>query len=327
MSIFAAFMKRVNSKIAFTFKQLSNKTNMKPTLLILAAGMGSRYGGLKQVDELGPSGEAIIEFSVYDAIRAGFGKVVFVIRDTIEEAFKAKFAGKFEDKIQVEYVFQDVNTAIEGVTDLPERVKPWGTAHAVLVAENAIQEPFAVINADDYYGVEAFKIVADFLMNEATASNWGMVGYILKNTLSDHGTVNRGECTTDDEGNLTTVVERHKIARKEDGKVYFLDDDGSTKEISENAVASMNFWGLHPDIFPIIKQQFIEFAAANKENPKAEFYIPLVINRQINAGEAKLKVMTSNDNWYGVTYQADKPIVQTAFDKLVADGVYPPSLW
>ncbi len=300
---------------------------MKPTLLILAAGMGSRYGGLKQVDELGPSGEAIIEFSVYDAIRAGFGKVVFVIRDTIEEAFKAKFAGKFEDKIQVEYVFQDVNTAIEGVTDLPERVKPWGTAHAVLVAENVINEPFAVINADDYYGVEAFQIIAKFLTEEATADNWAMVGYVLKNTLSDHGTVNRGICSTDDNNHLTHVVERHKIGRADDNKVYFVDDDGTSQEVSEDAIVSMNFWGFHHDIFPVIKSQFIEFAAANKENPKAEFYIPLVVNRQIEAEEAKLEVLTSNDNWYGVTYQEDKPIVQAAFDKLAKTGVYPPSLW
>lgn len=300
---------------------------MKPTLLILAAGMGSRYGGLKQVDALGPSGEAIIEFSVYDAIRAGFGKVVFVIRDTIEAAFKEKFAGKFEDKIQVEYVFQDVNTEIEGVTDLPERVKPWGTAHAVLVAENVINEPFAVINADDYYGVEAFQTIAKFLTEDASADHWAMVGYILKNTLSDHGTVNRGVCSTDENSNLTNVVERHKIGRKEDNKVYFVDDDGSTQEVSEEAVVSMNFWGFHQDIFPIIKSQFIEFAAANKENPKAEFYIPLVVNRQIEAKEAKLKVLTSNDNWYGVTYQDDKPMVQSAFDALVKKGVYPPSLW
>ncbi len=300
---------------------------MKPTLLILAAGMGSRYGGLKQVDELGPSGEAIIEFSVYDAIRAGFGKVVFVIRDTIEEAFKAKFAGKFDDKIQVEYVFQDVNTAIEGVTDLPERVKPWGTAHAVLVAEHVINEPFAVINADDYYGVEAFKTIAEFLTTRASASHWSMVGYVLNNTLSDHGTVNRGICSTNEEGYLTDVVERHKIGRADDQKVYFVDDDGSSAEVSDKAVVSMNFWGFHQDIFPIMRAQFIDFVAANRENPKAEFYIPLVVNRQIQAGEVNLTVLTSDDNWYGVTYQADKPIVQTAFNKLVANGVYPSSLW
>lgn len=300
---------------------------MKPTLLILAAGMGSRYGGLKQVDALGPKGEAIIEFSVYDAIRAGFGKVVFVIRDTIEAAFKEKFAGKFEDQIQVEYVFQDVNTAIEGVTDLPHREKPWGTAHAVLVAEHAVQEPFAVINADDYYGIEAFKTMAEFLTQEVTPSHWSMMGYILKNTLSDYGTVNRGVCQTNDAGHLVNVVERHKIGRAEDGRVYFTDGDGSQQEVSEDAVVSMNYWGFHPSIFGIIKSQFIAFAAANRENPTAEFYIPTVVNQQIEAHEATIQVLTSPDNWYGVTYQEDKPMVQAAFDQLVADGKYPPALW
>lgn len=300
---------------------------MKPTLLILAAGMGSRYGGLKQVDALGPKGEAIIEFSVYDAIRAGFGKVVFVIRDTIEAAFKEKFAGKFEDKIQVEYVFQDVNTPIEGITDLPHREKPWGTAHAVLVAEHAIQEPFAVINADDYYGIEAFQTMAEFLTQAVTPSHWSMVGYILKNTLSDHGTVNRGVCQTNAAGHLTNVVERHKIGRASDGRVFFTDDDGSQQEVSENAVVSMNYWGFHPAIFKIMREQFIAFAAANRDNPKAEFYIPLVVNQQIESGEATIQVLTSQDSWYGVTYQEDKPMVQAAFDQLAADGKYPDSLW
>jgi hypothetical protein len=300
---------------------------MKPTLLILAAGMGSRYGGLKQVDELGPAGEAIIEYSVYDAIRAGFGKVVFVIRDTIEAAFKEKFAGKFDDKIEVKYVFQDVNTAIEGVTDLPHREKPWGTAHAVLVAEDVINEPFAVINADDYYGVEAFKTIADFLTKDASPSSWSMVGYVLKNTLSDHGTVNRGICETNEHGHLTNVIERHKIAREDDNRVYFVDDDGSRGEVGEDALASMNYWGFHHSIFATIKAQFIEFAAANKENPKAEFYIPLVVNREIEAGNVNLSVLTSHDNWYGVTYQEDKPMVKTAFSKLSEEGTYPPTLW
>lgn len=300
---------------------------MKPTLLILAAGMGSRYGSLKQLDELGPSGEGIIEFSVYDAIRAGFGKVVFVIRDSFEEAFRAKFDSKFEGKIQIEYAFQAVNTPIEGVTDLPHREKPWGTAHAVLVAADKINEPFAVINADDYYGVSAFKTIADFLMNDATPEHYAMVGYVLKNTLSDHGTVNRGICVADENNHLIDVVERHKIARADDQKVYFIDDDGSSVEVSEDAIVSMNFWGFHQNIFDVIRQQFIEFAEANKANPKAEFYIPLVANTQIKNGEAKLSVLTSNDNWHGVTYKADKPIVQEAFDKLFNDGVYPSSLW
>ena len=300
---------------------------MKPTLLILAAGMGSRYGSLKQLDELGPSGEGIIEFSVYDAIRAGFGKVVFVIRDSFEEAFRAKFDSKFADKIQIEYAFQAVNTPIEGVKDLPHREKPWGTAHAVLVAAEKINEPFAVINADDYYGVSAFKTIADFLTKDAAPDHYAMVGYVLKNTLSDHGSVNRGVCVADENNHLVDVVERHKIARADDQKVYFTDDDGSSVEVSEGAIVSMNFWGFHQNIFDVMRKQFVEFAEANKANPKSEFYIPLVANTQINNGEAKLSVLTSNDNWHGVTYKADKPIVQKAFDKLFKDGTYPSSLW
>ena len=300
---------------------------MKPTLLILAAGRGSRYGSLKQLDELGPSGEGIIEFSVYDAIRAGFGKVVFVIRDSFEDAFRAKFDSKFQDKIQIEYAFQAVNTPIEGVADLPEREKPWGTAHAVLVAAEKINEPFAVINADDYYGVSAFKTIADFLTTEAAPDHYAMVGYVLKNTLSDHGTVNRGICVANENNHLVDVVERHKIGRTDDQKVYFVDDDTSSKEVSEDAIVSMNFWGFHQNIFDVMRKQFVEFAEANKANPKAEFYIPLVANRQINSGEAKLSVLTSNDNWHGVTYKADKPVVQEAFGKLFKDGTYPSSLW
>jgi UTP-glucose-1-phosphate uridylyltransferase len=300
---------------------------MKPTLLILAAGMGSRYGGLKQLDELGPSGEGIIEFSVYDAIRAGFGKVVFVIRDSFEAAFREKFNKKFEDKIQIEYAFQAVNTPIEGVEHLPEREKPWGTAHAVLVAADKINEPFAVINADDYYGVSAFQTIADFLTNQATPNQYAMVGYVLKNTLSDHGTVNRGVCEADENNHLVDVVERLKIGRADDQKVYYAGDDGASVEVSEDAIVSMNFWGFHQNIFGVIREQFIEFVKENKANPSAEFYIPLVVNNQINSGAVKLSVLTSNDNWYGVTYIEDKPIVQRAFDNLFKNNVYPKPLW
>lgn len=298
---------------------------MKPTLLILAAGMGSRYGGLKQVDGVGPNEEAIIEYSIYDAIRAGFGKVVFVIRESFETAFKAKFANKFQDQIEVAYAFQAVNTPIEGVEDLPERTKPWGTAHAVLVAEHLIQEPFAVVNADDYYGVTAYKTVADFFTNQVAPDHYAMVGFILKNTLSDHGTVNRGICQTDDNNYLTDVVERHKIQR-EDGIVYYNDGDGKVA-VREDSVTSMNFWGFHPNIFEEIRQQFIEFAKANKANPKAEFYIPLVANRLIKEGKINLTVLKSEDQWFGVTYKADKPVVVSALQQLVKDEVYPSPLW
>lgn len=300
---------------------------MKPTLLILAAGMGSRYGGLKQIDPIGPEGEAIIEYSIYDAIRAGFGKVVFVIRKTFEEAFKEKFSNKFEDKIEVKYAFQEVNTPIPGVEDLPERTKPWGTAHAVLVAHDQIQEPFAVINADDYYGVSAFEQIAEFLTKEAAPDYAGMVGYILKNTITDNGSVNRGVCQLDDKRHLTDVVERHKIKRGDDGMVTYTESDGETGELTDDTIVSMNFWGFHPSIFKEINQQFIDFAKANKENPKAEFYIPLVADTMIKAGKMQLKVLTSQDQWYGVTYREDKDMVVDAFKNLTVTGVYPSPLW
>ncbi|MCB0629764.1 MAG: nucleotidyltransferase [Lewinella sp.] len=299
---------------------------MKPSLLILAAGMGSRYGGLKQVDSVGPGGEAIIEYSIYDAIRAGFGKVVFVIRRDIEQAFREQIGGKFEDKIQVEYVFQDMDYPVPGIDEFPEREKPWGTAHAMLVAENAIQEPFAVINADDYYGVEGFATCADFLTRDCRPDHHCMVGYVINNTLSDHGTVNRGVAAMDEDHYLTEVNERLKIQRK-DGTISYLGEDDKRYPLKEDDLVSMNFWGFHPAIFGVIRSQFVEFVNANRDNPKAEFFIPLFVDNQINAGEARYKVLVSNDRWYGVTYREDKPIVQEAFGELVAEGRYPAPLW
>lgn len=300
---------------------------MKPTLLILAAGMGSRYGGLKQVDPVGPKNEALIEFSIYDAIRAGFGKVVFVIRPDIEEIFKEKFSNKFDDKIEVSYAFQEVNTPIEGIDKLPERVKPWGTAHAMLVARNQINEPFAVINADDYYGIHGFEIMADFLRTKCSPDLYSMVGYELSNTLSDHGTVNRGVCEMDEHNYLTNVVERHKV--KKEGAVATYDDGQNGRgELPIDTLVSMNFWGFHPNIFEIIRKDFITFVQENKSNPKAEFYIPLVANRLIEEDEVKIEVLPNNEQWYGVTYQDDKPMVVAAFQKLVEQGSYPQGgLW
>lgn len=288
--------------------------------------MGSRYGGLKQVDSVGPGGEAIIEYSIYDAIRAGFGKVVFVIRRDIEKAFREQIGGKFEDKIQVEYVFQDMDYPVEGIDEFPEREKPWGTAHAMLVAEKVIKEPFAVINADDYYGVEGFATCAEFLKNDCRPDHHCMVGYVINNTLSDHGTVNRGVAAMDDDHYLTEVNERLKIQRKE-GEISYLGDDDERYPLQEDDLVSMNFWGFHPAIFDTIRKQFADFVNANRENPKAEFFIPLFVDKQINDGEAKYKVLVSNDRWYGVTYRDDKPIVQKAFEKLVEEDRYPNPLW
>ncbi len=299
---------------------------MKPTLLILAAGMGSRYGGLKQVDALGPEGEALIEYSIYDAIRAGFGKIVFVIRENIEDVFKEKISGKFEDRVEVRYAFQEINTPVEGVDEIPHREKPWGTAHAVLVARHVVKEPFAVINADDYYGITAFDAMAKFLREECTPERFAMVGYELNNTLSDHGSVSRGVCEMDEHHHLTSVVERTKVERI-DGTVYFEDEQGKKQALPENTLVSMNFWGFHPSVFESMRQHFIEFVKENQDKPRAEFFIPLHINRLIKEGAITLKVLPNSEQWYGVTYREDKPVVQQAFADLTRSGDYPSPLW
>lgn len=299
---------------------------MKPTLLILAAGMGSRYGGLKQVDAVGPTGETIIEYSIYDAINAGFGKVVFVIRKEIEAAFKEKIGNQFEGKIAIEYAFQEFDSPIEGLTEFPERLKPWGTGHAVLVAQDLIQEPFAVINADDYYGIDGFRTMANFLINDCTPKTQSMIGYIISNTLSDHGTVNRGVAAMDDKHMLTAVHERHKV-RRVDGVIHYLGEDEQLHSLKDNDLVSMNFWGFHPSLFEEIRKDFVQFVQDHQDQPKAEFYIPLFVDNYINDGKVEVKVLVSEDRWYGVTYKDDKPIVQEAFSKLVEEGRYPSPLW
>lgn len=298
---------------------------MKPTLMILAAGMGSRYGGLKQVDGVGPGGEAIIEYSIYDAIKAGFGKVVFIIRRSIEEAFKEKFANKFQDQIEVKYVYQEYDSPIDGIDKFPPREKPWGTGHAVLVAKDVIAEPFAVINADDYYGATAFEAMASFLKNECRPDLYGMVGYVLKNTLSDNGTVSRGVCEMDEYSHLTNVVERFKVRNSPKGVIHEL--EGEQAYLSDQSLVSMNLWGFHPDVFKVLQQMFVDFVADNQGNPRAEFFIPLVVNHQIERGAAQVKVIPNNEKWYGVTYQEDKITVQEAFERFIAGGKYPEKLW
>jgi NDP-sugar pyrophosphorylase family protein len=298
---------------------------MKPTLLILAAGMGSRYGGLKQIDPLGPNGETIIEYSIYDAIKAGFGKVVFVIRESFADAFKEQVSGKFDNQIEIAYAYQDVNTPVEGITDLPHREKPWGTMHAVLVAHEVINEPFAVINADDFYGADGFHQIAAFLKNECSPSTYCMVGYVLRNTLSPNGHVSRGVCIADAENCLATVTERTKI-HWEDDKVIYHEGD-TTHEVNPDSVVSMNFWGFHPNVFEVSRHMFIDFVRENRDNPKAEFFIPLVADSLIASKKARFNVLTSNDLWYGVTYQEDRPTVVDAFKKLVSEGKYPSPLW
>ncbi len=295
---------------------------MKPTLIVLAAGMGSRYGGLKQLDGVGPNGETIMDYSVYDAVQAGFGKVVFVIREHFAADFKSKVTSKFADKIEVVFAFQEIDTPVEGLTEVPERTKPWGTAHAVLVAAPYVQEPFAVINADDFYGGAGFKEVARFLTEEVTENHNALVGYVLGNTLSDNGSVSRGVAEMDENQNMITVVERTKIER-ENGKIYFTGEEGKV-ELDEESLVSMNFWGFHPNIFPVIRKMFIEFVKERGHEPKSEFFIPLVVNQQIQDGTCSYKVLTSRDLWHGVTYQEDKPGVMKALAEMTN---YPAPLW
>lgn len=298
---------------------------MQPTLLILAAGIGSRYGGLKQVDGMGPGGEAILDYSVFDAIRAGFGKVVFVIRKDIEAAFREKVGQRIESKIRVEYAFQEMDTALDWLPQLPHREKPWGTAHAILAAKAHLTEPFAAINADDFYGAGAFEAIADFLRNDCAPDCYGMVAYRLGNTLSENGAVSRGVCSVSADGFLTDVQERTKIERLPGG-IHFFDENGQ-HPLADDTPVSMNFWGLHPTVLGEIEAQFREFVQASMDSPKAEFYIPKVVNALIEAGKIRLRVLNSDSQWYGVTYTEDKETVQSALARFADEGLYPKPLW
>lgn len=299
---------------------------MQPTLLILAAGIGSRYGGLKQVDGMGAGGEAILEFSVYDAKRAGFGKVVFVIREDIEEAFREKVGKRVEAQMHTEYAFQEMNSCLDWLDEKPHREKPWGTGHAILSAKAHLTEPFIAINADDFYGADSFQAIADFLRNDCTPDQYGMVAYRLGNTLSENGSVSRGVCSVNGEELLTDVVERTKIERFEDG-IHFIDEAGGRHFLDDRTPVSMNFWGFHPTVLPEIESQFRDFVAANMDKPKAEFYIPSVVNQLIKTDKIKLKVLTSESQWYGVTYPEDKDTVQLALGEMAREGMYPKGLW
>ena len=303
---------------------------VKPTLLVLAAGMGSRYGALKQMDGVGPNNEAIIDYSIYDAIRAGFGKVVFVIRHSFADAFTAVFnAERFGGKIEVEIVYQELDYLPEGFTVPEGREKPWGTNHALLMGKSVINEPFAVINADDFYGADAYRVIGEYLSGLADEKgHYCMVGYEVNKTLSENGTVSRGVCSINDEGFLSSIVERTKIERNAEGQIVF-HDLGEDEVLAENTPVSMNLFGFTPDYFDHSEAYFREFLAApaTQANLKAEFFIPLMVNNLIGNGTAKLKVLSTSANWFGVTYQADKPQLMAKIEELIEAGVYPRNLW
>jgi hypothetical protein len=298
---------------------------MKPTLLILAAGMGSRYGGIKQMDSFGPSGETIIDYSIYDAIESGFGKIVFVIRTDFAENFKNIFESKLKGKIETDYVMQEIDSYTDGFEMPVARTKPWGTAHAVLCAKDVIHEPFAVINADDFYGRDAFEKAADFLKTSVRPELWCIIGYQLSKTLSENGTVSRGVCQVNGEGNLVSIAERVKIY-PEENKIVYEENDVKT-ELPQNTPVSMNFWGFHPDAFDYIQKLFQKFLKEDGDKPKAEFFIPIVGDAFIKNDDGKIKVITTSSQWFGVTYKEDAPAVKASIVKLVDSGAYPNKLW
>ncbi len=300
---------------------------MKPTLFVLAAGMGSRYGGLKQLDSLGPNGETIMDYSIYDAIHAGFGKIVFVIRKDFEQDFREKILSKYEGHIPVEVVFQSITDLPEGYTCPEDRTKPWGTNHAVLMGKNAIKEPFAVINADDFYGRNAFEVIAKELSRPRDRKgDYCMVGFRVGNTMTENGSVARGVCSTKD-GNLESVVERTAISYDKDGRIVFTDENGTEQTLDPATPVSMNLWGFTPDYFDYSEREFRRFLDRDINTPKSEFFIPLAIDTLIKSGEASVKVLDTDSKWFGVTYAADRPGVVEKFAQLHADGTYPEKLF
>ena len=304
----------------------------KPVLVVMAAGMGSRYGGLKQIDPIDKAGHIIIDFSIYDAVKAGFEKVVFIIKKENEEDFRAAIGDRLSKQIEVAYVFQDLHNLPEGY-EVPEgRVKPWGTGHAVLSCIDEIDGPFAVINADDYYGSHAFKMAYDFLSENTDTEDtnqYMMVGYKLENTLTDNGHVARGVCVTDENGHLQTINERTRIEKKDGGAAYTEDDGETWTMLPEGSTVSMNMWGFSASILKELKDRFAKFLDENVEkNPlKCEYFLPFVVDELLGEKKATVKVLKSMDKWYGVTYKEDKPVVVAAIQKLKDDGLYPEKLW
>jgi len=303
---------------------------MKPTLLVLAAGSGSRYGGLKQFDAVGPNGETMMDYSVYDAIQAGFGKVVFVVRESFADQFESQVGSKYAGSVDIAYVCQELESYVpEGITWPKERHKPWGTGHAVLVAEHEIHESFMMVNADDFYGRESFEKMAEFLRTHSQyglVDEYAMVGFLLKNTVSIHGTVSRGICETDEHNYLTSVVEFPKIMLK-DKKIVYIDDLDEEYSLTGEEMTSMNMWGFSPTIFGHLRHQFLEFLHGRALEADAEFYIPTVVNNIMAAGEAKVKVLATNAGWFGMTYRQDLSVVHSQIVRLISQGKYPEKLW
>ncbi len=298
---------------------------MKPTLLILAAGMGSRYGGIKQMDAFGPNQETIIAYSISDAINSGFGKIVFIIRDSFKKEFVDSFEAKIQGRVATEYVVQEQDKYLGNFQVPVHRSKPWGTAHAVLCAKNVINEPFAVINADDFYGRDAFVKCADFLNNEVSAKKYCIIGYELGNTVSPHGTVSRGVCEVDEHSNLIDIHERTKVY-VENGKYYY-EESGMPVPVMAETPVSMNFWGFDSSVFNFLEDQFQQFLLKNYEDPKAEFFIPLAADYFIKHNKGVIKVIPTNSKWFGVTYQQDAPVVRESIQGLISAGVYQERLW
>jgi hypothetical protein len=299
---------------------------MKPALIVLAAGMGSRYGGLKQLDHIGPSGEFIIDYSVYDAIRAGFGKVVFVIRKDIEKLFRQSISQRYEKLIEVDYAYQEIDSIPENYPIPSERSKPWGTGHALLVAEQKVKTPFAVINADDFYGKNGYKLLADFLQTEKKGS-YAMVGFQLEKTLSENGSVSRGICRVDDNSYLIEVNEMTKIIRNQNGVIENSSPNGETIQLTGNEIVSLNMWGFQTDFFEYLNKLFINFLDRNINVPGSEFYLPAAVHSTITSTPASVKVLKTDDNWFGVTYKEDKPTVMKKIKTLVENGIYPEQLF
>ncbi|MEK6782082.1 MAG: sugar phosphate nucleotidyltransferase [Bacteroidota bacterium] len=296
----------------------------KLTLLVLAAGIGSRYGGIKQIDGFGPNGETIMDYSLFDAIHSGFTKVVFIVREEILEIVKDKFLPKLKGKVEVEFVVQSLDKLIPTEYYNPARTKPWGTGHAILCAKDVIHEPFAAINADDFYGRDAFQSLADFFATETNGAHC-MVGFTLKNVLSEHGSVSRGCGERDEAGYLKTVIERTTIV-KENGKIIAREKEGDLL-LSPETPTSMNFWGFHPNVFGLAQKLFNEFLKTNQQNLKSEFYIPIIVNEMIKRNEGKVKVISGGNIWFGVTYREDKEVVASRISALVKEGKYPAGLW